>query len=326
IVLLRMRASRFPRIDPDEVERTSIASPREPFSVLLRISTVWVPTEVVTNRLPPAAAPGIAFAPRLSKLLPSATSGPPTTASIVEPELATALNQSARAPLISDDFNVKFKVVPALLDEMRMLLLPLVALLRPNVLPLTVSRFSVPDVLTTERLSSKPPSIRQDVIAAVPVRLLKPTLPSSSAALLPLVPVTVENSSVKLLELTPRIPKFWFVPLTVTRRKVTFPAFSRYTPLPAVAAFAPVALAIVPPVALPPRVVLAPSPTTVKLPDVFFNMMPLGAPLLETLVSDTANGVVPEARVISTAVPVVVLIVPLVVVIVLVLSVASNPR
>jgi hypothetical protein len=55
-------------------------------------------------------------------------------------------------------------------------------------------------------------------------------------------------------------------------------------------------------------------------------MMPFGAPLLETLVSDTANGVVLEARVISTAVPVVVLIVPLVVVIVLVLSVASNPR
>jgi len=51
-----------------------------------------------------------------------------------------------------------------------------------------------------------------------------------------------------------------------------------------------------------------------------------GAPLLETLVSVTAKGVVLEERVISTAVPVVVVIAPLVTVIVLVLSVASNPR
>jgi hypothetical protein len=55
-------------------------------------------------------------------------------------------------------------------------------------------------------------------------------------------------------------------------------------------------------------------------------MMPFGAPLLETLVSVTAKGVVLEERVISTAVPVVVVIAPLVTVIVLVLSVASNPR
>src|SRR6185369_14361717 len=196
IVLLRTRAFRFPRVVPTDVERTSIASPFEPFKVLLRISTVWVPTEVVTSRLPPAAAPAFAFAPVLSKLLPSARTGPPITASMVEPELAIALIQSARAPLMSDDFNVKFKVVPALFDEIRMLLLPLTVLLRPKVLLLIVSRFSVPVVFTSDRLSSKPPSITQEVIAAVPVRLLKPTAPSSSAALLPLVPVTVENSRV----------------------------------------------------------------------------------------------------------------------------------
>jgi len=54
-------------------------------------------------------------------------------------------------------------------------------------------------------------------------------------------------------------------------------------------------------------------------------MIPLGAPLLETLVSTIANGVVLDARVISTAVPVVVPIVPLVAVIVWVLSVANKP-
>jgi hypothetical protein len=54
-------------------------------------------------------------------------------------------------------------------------------------------------------------------------------------------------------------------------------------------------------------------------------MMPFAAPLLETLVSTIAKGVVLEARVISTAVPVVVLMAPLVVVIVWVLSVASKP-
>jgi hypothetical protein len=55
-------------------------------------------------------------------------------------------------------------------------------------------------------------------------------------------------------------------------------------------------------------------------------MMPFAAPLLETLVSTIASGVVLEARVISTAVPVVVAIVPLVLVIVCVLSVANKPR
>ena len=83
-------------------------------------------------------------------------------------------------------------------------------------------------------------------------------------------------------------------------------------------------LVIVPPVLLPPTAVLAPSPFTLKLPEVFLNMIPFGAPLLDTLVSAIAKGVVLEARVISTAVPVVVAIVPLVAVIVLVLSVASK--
>ena len=97
-------------------------------------------------------------------------------------------------------------------------------------------------------------------------------------------------------------------------------------PLPAIAPSAPVALVMVPPVLLPPTVVFAPSPSTVKLPEVLSSMIPFGAPLLDTLVSTIANGVVEEARVISTAVPVVVPIVPLVVVIVCVFSVANKPR
>ena len=116
------------------------------------------------------------------------------------------------------------------------------------------------------------------------------------------------------------------MPLIVKRRKLRFDTLSAKTPVPLVAPSAPVALVIVPPVALPPTEVLVPSPITEKLPDVFLSMIPFGAPLLETLVRTIANGVVLEARVISTGVPVVVPIVPLVVVIMAVLSVASNPR
>jgi hypothetical protein len=54
--------------------------------------------------------------------------------------------------------------------------------------------------------------------------------------------------------------------------------------------------------------------------------MPFTPPSDETLVNDITSGVVPLARVISTAVAPVLLIVPLVVVIVLLLSVASKPR
>src|SRR5829696_9213171 len=134
IVLLRTRAFSVPTVAPTAVARTSIATPIEPFSELLRMSTVWLPTEVVTRRLPPAAAPGCAFAPRLSKVLPSANNGPPMTASIVDPELLTALIQSARAPLMIDDFSVKFSVVPAFCDAIKILLLPFAVLLKPNVL------------------------------------------------------------------------------------------------------------------------------------------------------------------------------------------------
>jgi hypothetical protein len=80
--------------------------------------------------------------------------------------------------------------------------------LKPKVVPLIVSRLRVPEVLTTFRLSSNPPSTRQEVIAAEPVRLLNLTLLSSNAPLVPLLPVTVENSKVKFVTLTPRIPKF----------------------------------------------------------------------------------------------------------------------
>ena len=81
---------------------------------------------------------------------------------------------------------------------------------------------------------------------------------------------------------------------------------------------------IVPPVAFPPTDVLVPSPFTVKLPEVFFKKIPLGPPVVETLVSATTKGVVEEAREISTADAPLVLSVPLVVVMVFVLSVATN--
>src|SRR5215204_505165 len=58
MVLLRTRALTLPLKGLLIVERTRIASPLEPFSVLLRMSTVCVPTAVVTTRLPPAAEVG----------------------------------------------------------------------------------------------------------------------------------------------------------------------------------------------------------------------------------------------------------------------------
>jgi len=91
---------------------------------------------------------------------------------------------------------------------------------------------------------------------------------------------------------------------------------------------APVALAIVPPVQplVLALVQVPPVPVIVKLPEVLDSMIPRDPPLAETVVSDTASGVVRLARVISTAVAPEVLMVPLVVVIVCVLSVASRPR
>jgi hypothetical protein len=55
-------------------------------------------------------------------------------------------------------------------------------------------------------------------------------------------------------------------------------------------------------------------------------MIPLLAPLSETLTSDMASGVVPLARVISTAIAPLVLIDPPVDVSVMLLLVASSPR
>src|SRR5215467_11661418 len=69
----------------------------------------------------------------------------------------------------------------------------------------------------------------------------------------------------------------------------------------------------------------SPSPVTVKLPLVLLNMIPFEAPFDETLVSDTARGVVPLLRVMFTATPLPVLSVPAVVVMVLELFVASMP-
>src|SRR5215831_15576635 len=69
----------------------------------------------------------------------------------------------------------------------------------------------------------------------------------------------------------------------------------------------------------------SPSPVTVKLPLVLLNMIPFEAPFDETLVSDTARGVVPLLRVMFTATPLPVLSVPALVVMVLELFVATRP-
>src|SRR5262249_13913880 len=80
---------------------------------------------------------------------------------------------------------------------------------------------------------------------------------------------------------------------------------------------------IVPPEAL---LVWLPSPVIVKLPEVLDRTMPSAPPFAETLVSETARGVVPLLRVIWTAGPVAPeLMAPLVVVIVPELSVETNP-
>ena len=91
---------------------------------------------------------------------------------------------------------------------------------------------------------------------------------------------------------------------------------------------APVELAMVPPEqpAVFPLMQVPPVPVTVKLPEVLDSMIPLEPPLAETVVSETARGVVLLARVISTAVAPEVLTVPLGTVMVPVLSVASKPR
>src|ERR1051325_6218125 len=115
------------------------------------------------------------------------------------------------------------------------------------------------------------------------------------------------------------------------RVRETLVALFNTMPVPtgvAVESSAPVELAMAPPEqpAVFALVQVPPVPVMVKLPEVLDSMIPLDPPLAETLVSETASGVVLLARVISTAVFVVVLMVPLVVVIVLLLSVASRPR
>ena len=101
----------------------------------------------------------------------------------------------------------------------------------------------------------------------------------------------------------------------------TFVALFSTIPVPTgvvVESSAPVELAMVPPEqpAVFALVQVPPVPVMVKLPEVLDSMIPLVPPLAETVVSETARGVVLLERVISTAVFVVVLMVPLVVVIV----------
>src|SRR6185369_6081490 len=114
------------------------------------------------------------------------------------------------------------------------------------------------------------------------------------------------------------------------RVRETFVALFSTMPVPTGVAdesSAPVVLAMVPPEqpAVFALVQVPPVPVMVKLPEVLDSMIPLDPPLAETVVSETASGVVLLARVISTAVPFVVVTVPLGMVMVWVLSVASNP-
>ena len=96
--------------------------------------------------------------------------------------------------------------------------------------------------------------------------------------------------------------------------------------MPAVVLSAPVIPEMVPAEALPPRLVVVPSPLTEKLPEVFFRKMPFGPPVVETFVRATASGVVLVLREISTPAAPLVMMVPLVIVMVCVLSVANKPR
>src|SRR5712671_6218087 len=106
-----------------------------------------------------------------------------------------------------------------------------------------------------------------------------------------------------------------------------FVALLRYIPIPVVVLpVVPLLFAIVPPLPFPPTVVFTPSPTTVKLPDVFWIITPSTVPPLdERLVKVMLSGVVPVVLLILTAVAVPEFIVPLVVVMVLVLSVGTSP-
>src|SRR6185369_13335302 len=90
--------------------------------------------------------------------------------------------------------------------------------------------------------------------------------------------------------------------------------------------FAPLLFAIVPPLPFPPTVVVVPSPTTVKLPLVFWSIMPVADPPLDdTAVNVMLSGVEPPVRLIFTAVALGAVIVPLVLVMVPLLSIATSP-
>src|SRR6185369_9982426 len=236
--------------------------------------------------------------------------------------------------------------------------------LRNSLLVTVRVRFEVPE-LVIKKMFSRESKQSEFVTVDVPVRLFKRTFQMSRASVpavvalvctsvcirlspdtalpetpsLPKCPVTSTLSSVRPDEdeaLTPSAPELTppLFPVSAELRSVTLVVLLRLTA-------GPVVLLIVPPeprVIVPPpcfavvlpRVVSAgseaPSPVTVKLPDVFESLIPLVPPLAATLVSDITNGVVPTARVISTAVAPVVATAPPFDVMVSVLSVASNPR
>ncbi len=111
--------------------------------------------------------------------------------SIADVPRALHCTMSPRAPRKVEPVTVKLRVAEDR-DSTRMPSLPCEVLLSPISESATVSRFRTPASLSTLRLSSWPPAIRLPVTVAEPVRLTKRTLPSSTAADEPFVPLTVE--------------------------------------------------------------------------------------------------------------------------------------
>jgi hypothetical protein len=116
---------------------------------------------------------------------------PRMTTSIVTPSGETASMMSPRAPRKLLPVTVSFMTVPAPEPSKWTASLPVVGSWKRTVVPETVRRSSVPDVLRTRTLSRLPPSMSEFVMAALPRRLSKLTLPSCAApALVPLTPWT----------------------------------------------------------------------------------------------------------------------------------------
>ena len=143
------------------------------------------------------------------------------------PLLASAWIAMVRLPWKVEPDTVPVIVTPVMAVANRKPMLPDTVLLFRIVEFVRLKAVSVPVVFSTRTLSSMAPLTIEFVMAFEPNRLSKMTLPSRFGVLVPLTPATVEYSIVKFVTLVPRMPKFWFVPLTVMRRSVTLRALFR---------------------------------------------------------------------------------------------------